>query len=82
MSNGVFPPPEPSFENMTSDLERLEALYAETRELEAKIEDKISEVDREAMRELKAAEEELQEVNLKCASMIARLQRAVGGMLR
>jgi len=52
---------------MTSDLERLEALYAETRELEAKIEDKISEVDREAMRELKAAEEELQEVNLKCA---------------
>jgi len=81
MSNIVFPPLELNFENMTSDLEHLETLYAEKRELEAEIENTISEVDREAMRELKYAEEELQDTNLKCASTIARLQRAARGML-
>jgi len=81
MSSVVFPAPEPHFENMTSDLERLETLYIEKRELEAGIENTISEVDREAMRELKSAEEELQDTNLKCASMLARLQGAARGML-
>jgi len=81
MSNIVFSPLEPNFENMTSDLERLETLHSEKRGLEAEIENTISEIDREAMRALKSAEEEHQEANLKCASMIARLQRAARGML-
>jgi hypothetical protein len=79
MSNTVFASFEPTFENITSEIARFEALHAERRGLESEIEDTIFEIDQTAMGELKAAEEELQATNLKCASLVARLVGATGG---
>ena len=82
MPNPIFSPLDPNFENMTSDLARLEALYAEKREVESQIELALSEIDRLAMAELKSAEAEVQETNLKCAIVVARLEGADGTLLR
>ena len=79
MSNLVFCPFEVDIENMASDLAQLEAEYAEKRKSESEIQDIISKVDQRAIEELKSTEEELQEVNLKCAAIVARLERAAGG---
>ena len=79
MSNLVFCPFEVDFENMTSDLTQLEAKYAEKRRLESEIQDIISKVDQRDMEELNSTEEELKEVNLKCAAIVARLETAAGG---
>jgi GH35 family endo-1,4-beta-xylanase len=81
MSNLTLAPFGSDIENTTHDLARLEALYAENRELESGIENKISEIDLMATGEVRSAEEELQETNLKCATIFARIERAVGGTL-
>jgi hypothetical protein len=82
MSHLVFTPFEPEIENTTRDFTRFTALYDEKRELESGIENSIWEIDRIATSELKSAEEELQETNLKCANIFARLERAAGSTLR
>jgi hypothetical protein len=79
MSNTVFSSFEPTFENMTSEISRFEALHAERRELESEIEVEILKIDRAAMGELKAAQEELQVTNLRFASLVARLEGTTGG---
>lgn len=81
MANNVFSLFEPNFENVTSDLTRLDGMYSEKRKSESEIEGLILKVDQMAMEELKSSEEELKEVNLKCAAIIARLKRAAGGTL-
>jgi hypothetical protein len=81
MTELIFSPSEPNFESMTSDLARFEALSAEKRELESDIEKTMLDIDQMAMEGLKSAEEELQETNLKCAGLVARLERVAGGTL-
>lgn len=77
MSDTILSPPiEPVFENTTPALIHFKALYAEKRELESGIQNEIWEIDRIATSELKLAEAELQETNLKCATVFARLERA------
>ena len=79
MSNLGLTPFEPNFENIAHELARFEALYAEKRELESEIENVIWEIDRIATSELKSAKEELQDINLKCSAVRARLTRAGQG---
>ena len=81
MSNLICAPLEQSFENITHELAHFEALYAGKRELESEIEKVIWEIDRIATIELNSAKEELQDINLQCAAIRARLMRAAGGMV-
>ena len=81
MSNLILAPFEPDVRDIAHDVARFEALYAGKRELESEIENAIWEIDRVATSELRSAEEELQETNLECATIRARLTRAAGGML-
>ena len=81
MSNLILAPFEPDFGDIAHEVARFEVLYAGKRELESEIENAIWEIDRIATSELKSAEEALQEANLECATIRARLTRAAGGML-
>ena len=81
MANLTLAPFEPDFRDITHEIARFEVLYAGKRELESEIENAIWEIDRVATSELKSAEKELQDTNLECATIRARLTRAAGGML-